>query len=94
MWRSRRPPVPEQQMTAFRDATLTIPQSCVRTGQSYNQIMRRVFRGELPAYQDKRGRWWLSAVHVERLARQLRPELTAHSSVDCTSEESARHSEQ
>jgi hypothetical protein len=61
----------ETTTAALTDATLTVAQSCLRTRQTYNQIMRRIFRGELPAQQDKAGRWRLSAEHVERLADQL-----------------------
>jgi hypothetical protein len=64
--------MPNQTVIAAPTTIITIPQACLLTRLTYNQVMRRVFRGELPAHQDQGGRWWLAADHVERLATELR----------------------
>lgn len=56
----------------MRDVTtISVPQACLRTGQSYNQLMRKIFRRELEGWQDEHGRWRVSAEQVEQLANQL-----------------------
>jgi hypothetical protein len=54
-------------------ATISVPQACLRTGQSYNQLMRKIFRRELEGWQDEHGRWRVSADQVEQLATRLQP---------------------
>ena len=54
------------------ERTYSTSQSCLLTGQSYNQLMRRIFRREIRACQDEAGRWHLSAADVDQLAERLR----------------------
>ena len=45
----------------------TVAQTCLRRSLSYNQVMRLIYRGDLPGWQDHRGRWHVDADAVDQL---------------------------
>ena len=57
-------PMTAPQNTSRR--SYTVAQTCLRRALSYNQVMRLIYRGDLPGWQDQRGRWHVDADTVDQ----------------------------